>query len=97
MYNDVNQVCNIPLLKGFRILFYSHRNEEPNYNYGTGRPWSSNPNGVIGHFTQLVWKGTTKLGVGIAGNRSKNCRFVVFQYQPQGNVQGIYTENVFKP
>jgi len=74
-----------------------HRNEEPNYNYATGRPWSSNPDGVIGHFTQLVWKGTTKLGVGIAGNKSKNCRFVVFQYQPQGNVQGIYTENVFKP
>ena len=36
--------------------------EEPNYNYGSG---TSN-GGVIGHFTQMVWDETSKLGCGIA-------------------------------
>jgi len=36
--------------------------EEPNYNYATG---GSN-GGVIGHFTQMVWDDTSKLGCGIS-------------------------------
>lgn len=84
-------------LSGIDATMAFHRDEEPNYNYATGKPWSSNPNGVIGHFTQLVWKGTTKLGVGIAENKAKDCRQVVLQYQPQGNIFGAYRENVFKP
>lgn len=37
-------------------------------------------NGVVGHYTQVMWKGTTHLGCGSSGND------VVCQYSPAGNV-----------
>uniref|UniRef100_A0A3P8WPS9 SCP domain-containing protein n=1 Tax=Cynoglossus semilaevis TaxID=244447 RepID=A0A3P8WPS9_CYNSE len=39
---------------------------------------------LTGHFTQVVWKETTQLGVGVAtvGTRS----YVVAQYRPAGNM-----------
>ena len=42
-----------------------------------------------GYFSQLVWKGTTKVGFGTAGN------FVVARYGPAGNVKGEFENNVF--
>jgi uncharacterized protein YkwD len=45
-----------------------------------------------GHFTQLVWKGTTKLGCGVA--ECKGLRIWVCNYDPPGNVQGEYKTNV---
>lgn len=39
-----------------------------------------------GHFTQVVWKESTKLGVGMATNGNK--AFVVGQYRPAGNMIG---------
>ncbi|XP_076005613.1 Golgi-associated plant pathogenesis-related protein 1-like isoform X2 [Genypterus blacodes] len=38
----------------------------------------------IGHFTQVVWKGTTEVGVGLATDG--NTVFVVGQYRPAGNI-----------
>lgn len=47
-----------------------------------------------GHFTQVVWKDSTELGVGMAsdGNRV----FVVGQYRPAGNMnmEGYFEKNV---
>ena len=42
------------------------------------------------HFTQVVWKGTMKVGVGIAGD------FVVARYYPAGNMLsfGGFAKNV---
>lgn len=37
-----------------------------------------------GHFTQVVWKGSTELGVGMATNGNKV--YVVGQYRPAGNI-----------
>lgn len=37
-----------------------------------------------GHFTQVVWKGSTELGVGMATNGNKV--YVVGQYRPPGNI-----------
>ena len=45
-----------------------------------------------GHFTQLVWKGSTKLGVGIA--KQGSTVVVVARYTPAGNFRGRYQENV---
>lgn len=46
-----------------------------------------------GHFTQVVWKGSTELGVGMAKN-SKNQIYVVANYNPPGNFQGDFKQNV---
>ncbi|XP_028519627.1 uncharacterized protein LOC110254426 [Exaiptasia diaphana] len=50
-----------------------------------------------GHFTQVVWKSSTKLGVGKAtadagGGYKKT--YIVAQYTPSGNVPGQFPDNV---
>jgi len=54
----------------------------------------------IGHFTQIVWKGTTMVGVGIAtvveGNPPIQT-YIVARYAPPGNVIGRFAENVMRP
>ena len=49
-----------------------------------------------GHFTQLVWKGSKKLGLGVAQDRSGK-RYVVAQYDPVGNIEGKYEVNAQLP
>lgn len=55
--------------------------ENPGFTYGTG------------HFTQVVWKGSTKLGCGVAGG------YVCCRYTPAGNISnpGYFEDNVFPP
>ena len=45
-----------------------------------------------GHFTQVVWNATQKLGTGIAAG--KNGLFVVARYFPPGNMLDSFAENV---
>jgi len=47
-----------------------------------------------GHFTQVVWKSSTEVGVGIA--MVGNAVFVVGQYSPAGNIsnEGYFEKNV---
>ena len=71
--------------------------ENVNYNYNTG---NAKNNGVIGHFTQLVWKSTKNIGCAVAvgaWNGYKNSYYVGCNYFPGGNVLGQYTKNVGKP
>ncbi|XP_031838791.1 uncharacterized protein LOC116429696 isoform X4 [Nomia melanderi] len=49
-----------------------------------------------GHFTQVVWKDSTELGVGMARNRNGEV-YVVCNYNPAGNFLGSFTENVLPP
>lgn len=55
------------------------------------------PRGVIkgGQFTQMVWKGTRELGVGVGQTRSGKV-IVVCTYYPRGNVLGQFVANVQK-
>ena len=46
-----------------------------------------------GHFTQVVWKSTTKLGCGL-GIASNNYAYGACNYSPPGNVQGAFAQNV---
>lgn len=46
-----------------------------------------------GHFTQVVWKESRELGVGMAKNRSGEI-FVVANYDPPGNYIGSFEKNV---
>ncbi|MDB5690620.1 MAG: serine protease [Sphingomonas bacterium] len=40
----------------------------------------------VGHYTQMIWRGTTHLGCGIAGNGQDE--YLVCRYWPAGNVFG---------
>jgi uncharacterized protein YkwD len=45
-----------------------------------------------GHFTQVVWRATTKVGCG--SSRCNGMTIWVCNYDPPGNVEGEYRENV---
>jgi hypothetical protein len=47
-----------------------------------------------GHFTQVIWKNSQRLGVGIAIGNGGRSAFIVAQYTPPGNVQGVFRSNV---
>lgn len=50
------------------------------------------PQGSL-HFTQVVWRGSKELGVGIAKNK-RGQTYVVCNYSPKGNFIGQFSENV---
>lgn len=68
--------------------------EISNYDFAQGKP--VDPDKAIGHFTALVWKNTTKLGVGrVAGQGSKWWEtYIVANFSPAGNMAGQYVMNV---
>jgi hypothetical protein len=41
----------------------------------------------VGHYTQIVWRGTTQVGCAIVANRAEE--YLVCRYWPAGNVDGI--------
>lgn len=70
-------------------------NEVKDYNFQTGGFSMS-----TGHFTQLVWKSTTKVGHGVAFSVDPNYpsftkMILCADYQAAGNMQGAYQANVF--
>ena len=79
------------LIRNFDILRY---NEvcEPGYNFNGGG------SGGTGHFTQVVWKESTILGIGRAEvtKGSMKCAYIVGRYKPAGNWIGKYSSNVPK-
>lgn len=48
-----------------------------------------------GHFTQVVWKASTRLGIGYASKGDNHV--VVALYDPPGNVEGKFPQNVARP
>ncbi|XP_017772831.1 PREDICTED: uncharacterized protein LOC108559950 isoform X2 [Nicrophorus vespilloides] len=48
------------------------------------------------HFTQIVWKGTSELGIGYARN-NRGEMYVVANYSPRGNFVGQFLDNVQRP
>merc|ERR1712066_536891 len=74
--------------------------EIKDYNYDTGsKKASCTGRCMIGHFTQVVWKSSTKLGVGKAQGKKNGmfCTWAVARYVPPGNVWGQYQANVKRP
>ncbi|WP_326556399.1 CAP family protein [Micromonospora sp. NBC_01796] len=63
--------------------------------YNFGDPSSSGP-GATGHFTQLVWRETTKVGFGRASGKGGEWweTYIVATFYPAGNMQGEYEANV---
>ncbi len=66
--------------------------EEPKHNYNSNAYQPSS-----GHFSQIVWKGTTEIGCAYNPNCEKNGYkgLYVCQYNPAGNVRGQVKDNVF--
>ena len=66
---------------------------DPGYNFASGG-FSSG----TGHFTQVVWKESTELGIGRAETTkgSMKCAYIVGRYKPAGNMMGNFPENVKK-
>jgi hypothetical protein len=54
-------------------------------------------NASTGHFTQLVWKNSIQLGIGIAFSTDNQTAWVVAEYYPQGNIDGEFAANVLPP
>lgn len=66
---------------------------KPGYNFGSGG-FSSG----TGHFTQVVWKDSVKLGIG-QGKATQNgmqCIYVVGRYDIAGNMQGEFQDQVMR-
>lgn len=64
--------------------------EIEDYNFKSGKSKNGKP---IGHLTQLLWKTSKYVGIGIG--RNEDSYYVVANYFPSGNYIGTYTENVF--
>ena len=90
------QILNVILetiIKNYCQLRYG---EESHYDYKTGKSKNGED---IGHFTQVVWKGSTKFGIAKASAKQKNGWYgvyVVAQYSPAGN-SPRYIANVGQP
>ena len=74
--------ANYPLLD----MIHGWVNEEQNYH---GQPIEGTlgaPDATYGHYTQMVWNGTTEIGCGYATNDQST--YFVCRYFPAGNVFG---------
>ncbi|THD18319.1 hypothetical protein D915_009665 [Fasciola hepatica] len=65
--------------------------ESENYDYSEENPVNA------GHFTQLVWRDSTKVGFGCAKDQDRGIIYIVAHYSPTGNVDGRFVTNVMKP
>lgn len=52
---------------------------------------------VSGHFTQMIWKDSTEMGIAMAKGKDDGKTFVVANYKPCGNYMGQFIQNVPKP
>jgi uncharacterized protein YkwD len=72
--------------------------EIKDYNYETCA--SNDPKKAIGHFTQLVWKGSTKIGAGrVCGTEDDTWHdtYIAVNFSVAGNMAGAYKDNVPPP
>ena len=81
------------LLVLLRIYFRYNEVCNPGYLFYKG-----DQNKGTGHFTQVVWKESTVLGIGRAESEEggMKCAYIVGRYQPAGNYMGEYQQNVPK-
>ncbi|XP_056637489.1 uncharacterized protein LOC130445698 isoform X1 [Diorhabda sublineata] len=71
-----------------------HSPVETWYEEASQHPFGKEPSNLkSGHFSQVIWKSSEFLGVGVAKN-SQGSTYVVANYSPAGNFVGHYVENV---
>ncbi|EFX70384.1 hypothetical protein DAPPUDRAFT_61402 [Daphnia pulex] len=84
-----NLYCASPSLTDGQTPVDNWYNEIQNYDFGN--PGFSS---ATGHFTQVVWKASTELGVGLAEGTDGWVYFCC-NYSPAGNLMSDYEDNVF--
>lgn len=89
-YGENIYFCEGFIPTGFRTCKRWYE-EVRDYDYDT--PKFSNE---TGHFTQLVWCQSRKLGTGVGRSKTGHF-FVVANYDPAGNVRSFFHKNVFPP
>lgn len=66
---------------------HSWMSEEPWYDYATNS-CSPPPDESCGHYTQVLWRSTARVGCGLAACANGTWDFVVCNYDPPGNFIG---------
>jgi len=51
---------------------------------------------ISGHFTQMIWRNSTELGMGMARDQTGKV-IIVANYNPPGNYIGQFAQNVPMP
>ncbi|CAG2103951.1 unnamed protein product [Medioppia subpectinata] len=67
--------------------------EIKDYNYANWRQST----GKIGHFTQVVWKASDKVGCAQVYSQNSKRLYTVCNYSPAGNYINRYNDNVLLP
>ncbi|KAG0280832.1 hypothetical protein BGZ95_008504, partial [Linnemannia exigua] len=78
--------------KDFKTGIAAWYNENTQYNYNGG-----GFSGATGHFTQVVWKGSKRIGCAKKFCPGSNWTIYICNYDPPGNVSGQFQENVSPP
>lgn len=78
------------------LAWFVHRYDEVcRYNFNVHRYQSG-----LGHFTQIIWKASTELGIGKYTGRSgeRTCTYIAARYKDAGNVNSprYFRSNVSK-
>jgi len=83
--------ANKDMATGVKVVvnFWYAKNAAYDYAAGKGKG--------TGSFTAMVWKGTTKVGIGGAVKLPDGSIYVVIQFSPPGNIAGSYRANVQDP
>lgn len=76
-----------------------YMSEENSYNYHDTFPDGLPSNfASVGHFTQVVWKGSSRLGCSWNTVTCPNSgRYFYCEYSPNGNLRGTFPSNVLQP
>ena len=86
-YSGANPQQTIDTLEGTGYATEQWYNEIDTPGYDFENPgYNTNPG--TGHFTQVVWKGSERLGCGVSGS------YLVCRYEPAGNYLGEFHDNV---
>ncbi|CAN8270948.1 unnamed protein product [Cochlearia groenlandica] len=62
--------------------------EKANYDYDTNTCGGGNDDGVCGHYTQIVWRESVRLGCGSVRCKNNEYIWVICSYDPPGNYIG---------
>merc|ERR1719500_1054433 len=90
--------CGVPISVASKVAVDAWYDEIRQYNWSASEEeMLSVPAPGVCHFTQLVWKDSTKIGIGISSKRSRSGEELVYiaaRYSPQGNFKTEFANNV---